>query len=652
VPIDREATLKQAEKLLRQGKLDGAIAEYVRLIEDQPRDWNSINALGDLYVRAGDLDRAVAQFIQVADHLFGEGFLPKAAALYKKALKIQAGHEHTVLRLSEIAARQGLLADARMYLRQLGRQRRDRGDTRGAAECLVRLALLDEADADAKLAGARASQALGDTPQATGLFKQAAEEFAKAGRRPETLEALMEAAALDPADSELRRHLVRECVATGQVDRAREYLTTETAGSDPDLLLALGRIELAAGNEAQARAVFTSIISMAPDRADEVLQLAGEFGRAGDPDRAFLCSEVVVDDALSRADWDRALSVLRGFLTHGAHIPALMKLVELAVDAGRDDVMYEAQAQLADACLAAGRGAEARVIAEDLVVRDPGSDAHADRLRRALDLLGISDAESVINRLREGDGAIAGAFNLDVTSPDAGSSTEFRAPEPAPVVAQASAPPPAIASPAADIVPIEIESAMLPDDAILLDTLEIDLSDALAGLGATSPMLPPPPVVPSEEPVKAPQDLETVFEEMRSRVAMDQRGVDPSVQYERGLQHLEAGRVPDALADLQAAARTPSFRFRASARLGRLHVARGDFDEGIEWLERAAEAPPPSPDEGLSVLYDLAGTLERVGETARALAILLEIDSDRSAYRDVRERIDQLTRVQAGSREA
>jgi Flp pilus assembly protein TadD len=58
VPIDREATLRQAERLKGQGRLDLAIAEYVRLVEDQPRDWNTINALGDLYLRAGDTDRA------------------------------------------------------------------------------------------------------------------------------------------------------------------------------------------------------------------------------------------------------------------------------------------------------------------------------------------------------------------------------------------------------------------------------------------------------------------------------------------------------------------------------------------------------------------------------------------------------------------
>ena len=91
MPIDREATLRQAERLKGQGRLDLAIAEYVRLVEDQPRDWNTINALGDLYLRAGDTDRAVAQFVLIADHLFGEGFFPKAAAVYKKALKSRRG---------------------------------------------------------------------------------------------------------------------------------------------------------------------------------------------------------------------------------------------------------------------------------------------------------------------------------------------------------------------------------------------------------------------------------------------------------------------------------------------------------------------------------------------------------------------------------
>ena len=113
--IDRAEALKKAEKLLRQGKLDPAIAEYVRIVEDQPRDWNTRNTLGDLYVRAGQTDKAVAQYMQIADHLMHEGFFPKAAALYKKILKLKPDDEPVQLNLGEISAKQGLLADAKGY---------------------------------------------------------------------------------------------------------------------------------------------------------------------------------------------------------------------------------------------------------------------------------------------------------------------------------------------------------------------------------------------------------------------------------------------------------------------------------------------------------------------------------------------------------
>ena len=114
--IDRAATLRNAEKLLRQGKLEPAIAEYLRVVEDQPRDWNTANTLGDLYVRAGQIDKAVEQFTRIADSLSDEGFLPKAGALYKKILKLKPDHEHALLQAAEIAGSQGLLADARAYL--------------------------------------------------------------------------------------------------------------------------------------------------------------------------------------------------------------------------------------------------------------------------------------------------------------------------------------------------------------------------------------------------------------------------------------------------------------------------------------------------------------------------------------------------------
>ncbi len=158
MPIDRDAALKEAEQLLRQGKLDGAIEAYVRLVEDRPSDWSSINALGDLCLRTGDVERAIVQFTRVADQFFSDGSLQKAAALYKKALRAQGDHEPALQQLGEIAVRQGITVDAGVYLQRLAEQRQRRGDDHGAVESLARLGALKEARIESRMAAATAAE--------------------------------------------------------------------------------------------------------------------------------------------------------------------------------------------------------------------------------------------------------------------------------------------------------------------------------------------------------------------------------------------------------------------------------------------------------------------------------------------------------------
>ena len=97
------------------------------------------------------------------------------------------------------------------------------------------------------------------------------------------------------------------------------------------------------------------------------------------------------------SEFDDAASILQEFVTRvPTHVPALLKLVEVCVDGGLEAAMYEAQAQLADAYLSAVQAAEARVIAEDLVAREPWEAAHIERFRRALVMLRVSEPDTVI----------------------------------------------------------------------------------------------------------------------------------------------------------------------------------------------------------------------------------------------------------------
>jgi len=646
VSIDRETALRQAEKLHHEGKLDLAIAAYARLVEAQPRDWNTMNTLGDLYLRAGDVERGVAQFVQIADHLFSEGFFPKAAALYKKTLKAKPDHEHTLLRLAEIAASQELLADARTYLRKLWELRSERGDERGAADCLVRLATLPQADTETVLTAARVSRALGDTEQAAALFRMAAAELQKAGRDGAALDALTQVMALQPSDTALRRDLVGRYVTAGQLERVGQLLDAETAGSEPDLLFALGQIELSRKDDAAACAALTRFITVATERSADVLRLAGELGRAGDAQRAFTLSEIVVDDAVLRSDWDRAIDVLQQFLVHGPHIPALVKLVQVAGDAGHEDVLQESRERLADAYLENGSAPEARYVAELLFEAAPESAVHAARLRRALEMAGVEDPDAAVQVLRARLGAepaVAGA----PPEPELAVAVEEIAVEEI-VEIDADVDTPAFTISAVDddvldlgaVPDVQRPAEVLRVSEVANQPVEIDLSDALSALGGSAAAS-----AAAGRPA-AGASLEAIFEAMRPRGADYRTVAEGAELYERGLRRLEDGEIRDGLADLAEAARVPAFRFPAASRLGREYVARGHAHAGIEWLERAAEMPAPSRDAGLAVLYDLGVALNAVGESTRALAVMMELEADEPNYRDVRQRLQVLARAE------
>src|SRR5687768_6823819 len=145
--LDRASVVKKAEALVRERKLDQAAAEYRALVEENPGDGGAANALGDLYARLGDSVRAIEQFTNLGESEWLQGFSAKAAAFYKKALKVDPNCEAALLRLGEIAAAQSLRVDAVRHWKRLLERRRLRGDAAGEAEVEGWLADLEGARA-------------------------------------------------------------------------------------------------------------------------------------------------------------------------------------------------------------------------------------------------------------------------------------------------------------------------------------------------------------------------------------------------------------------------------------------------------------------------------------------------------------------------
>src|SRR6185436_15479068 len=197
------------------------------------------------------------------------------------------------------------------------------------------------------------------------------------------------------------------------------------------------------------------------------------------PDAAFVCVDAAVDAAIHAREFDDAASLLQEFVTRRpSNITALLKLVEVCVDGGLESMMCDAQTQLADAYLAAGKASEARAIAEDLVAREPWEGAHIDRFRRALVMLRVSEPDTVIAERLSGTTPFvardhfSGAVEAPATPPEPPAETPPAAAPHQPVSREVPADVRKPAPPAA-ATPVKKPSAP-----------EIDLSHALGELDA------------------------------------------------------------------------------------------------------------------------------------------------------------------------
>jgi tetratricopeptide (TPR) repeat protein len=664
VAINRTRTLKEAEKLLRQGRLDAAIEEYQRVLAEFPQDWTTANILGDCYYRAQQADKAVEQYVHIADHLMRDGLTQPAGALYRKILKIKPDHDHALLQAAIVATSQGALADARQWLSALVSIRQARGDVAGATEILLRIGSLDPADLDARLAAARQVLPAGSSDELTREIRDLVDALFAARRGDEGIAMLEEATAAAPDNAVLKARLARAWVERGDFDRARvhassagEYLELADACAargdadgqvamladarrlapddlsiadrlvracaergdyaaacahldaigdvyDGDLFATAGEVRARAGQLEAARGVFARLLAREAHRTGALIE---QGLRMTEPELALVHVESAADAQLARGDTFGAIVAYRRFAdAFPAHLPALLRLVDISVDAGLHQETTEAQARLAEAHLAAGRPAEARVIAEDLLGRHPTDAQHEDRLRRTLVALGEPHVEAIIaERLNTGNVLGFEEFPLDLDSApgqfDTATGREGRESE----AAGGSA-----------------DGTRANADAPGVDP---EIAVAAAGTGGDS------------------------FKGFHEDITRQSLISVAEQHYKLALAYEEAGMPGQAITELRVAVRSPRRRFEAAAMLARLSLAGGRVDEAIDWFERAAEAPAPSLEACRKLLYELGDALDTAGQAARALAVFLELQAESSSYRDVARRVDRLRRAGTGS---
>lgn len=174
--FDKAKSLTAAKRYMLQNNSQAAIEIFRQIVEAEPLDLSSINTLGDLYVRTGQIPEAAGQFSKLADAYLSQGVARKAIAVLKKIMSIDPANTGTWIKLADLYATAGLPGEARQHYLQIADAYSRNGRMTDAIEVFGKVVALDPSNASARIK-------LGELCRREGLNDQAYEAFITAARQ-------------------------------------------------------------------------------------------------------------------------------------------------------------------------------------------------------------------------------------------------------------------------------------------------------------------------------------------------------------------------------------------------------------------------------------------------------------------------------------
>jgi pilus assembly protein FimV len=387
--------VEAAQKLLNQGKVTQAIAEYQQILKYEPRDQVTLMTIGELYIRQGETFQAIEYFERLAQLFVSDGFLTKAIAVYKRIAKLAPEEIRPLEKLADLYVQQGVMSEARPLFLQLAELHLKNNKQADAVALLKKLLLAEPDNLRIQIRLADLYQAMGQPAEALECYVSAAQRALARGDHAECEKLSDKALHINPKHLDAMIVKARAFSSTGNATQAAEILEKvpdlEKGGEPAELLLDL-YLKNAKWDEATA-------LALKIHAADE---------------KNFTATQKVTEALLESGQGERAMAVLSriripmtdaGEHENVAHLltelatrlPGRLEPLEWLVDTyGRTSDSFrlpDALAQLGEALTSQGKLERAKGVFEQLLDREPESDSAKRKLNDVLRKMGLAAGE-------------------------------------------------------------------------------------------------------------------------------------------------------------------------------------------------------------------------------------------------------------------
>ena len=393
--FNKQKVLSAAEKFVQQGKLQGAISEYQKVLKADPKDLTVMNTVGDLYSRLGEQDKAAECFKSVGDAYAGQGFTVKAIAMYKKLSKLKASME-CVLRLAELYTQQGLFNDARAQYLLVAEDFLKSGQLDQAVRIFQKTLEMDPDNVPMRTKLAEVYVRLGKKQEAWQILTAAAESLRAKGQLAAADEILQRMLKLEPGNSYALVLRGRAAVDAGDFGAAIECLSkVSDLDSNVDGLRALFQAYLRTKKFSEASTLATKLANVHDD-ISAVTQYTDALVEAQQY-RDVLQVFEEFSDRLLRNDPAKLLESLRsviGYVKDDSQ--ALETILRLFQKTGENAHLTEIYELLAHAYVQSDDLEKAREYYLKLTQLEPGNQMHAKNYQQVLEKQGTPSKAHLI----------------------------------------------------------------------------------------------------------------------------------------------------------------------------------------------------------------------------------------------------------------
>ena len=388
---NKSKNVEAAQKLLNQGKVAQAIAEYQNILKYEPRDQVTLMTIGELYIRQGETFQAIDYFERLAQIFVGDGFLTKAIAVYKRIAKLAPEEIRPLEKLADLYVQQGVMSEARPLFLQLAEIHLKNHRQPDAVGLLKKLLQAEPDNLRIQIRLADLYQAMGQTREAIEAYVSASQRALARGDQGESEKLADKALKLEPNNLAAIIVKARMYSSQGNFTKAEQLLEQaadlEKGGEQTELLLDL---YLKNSDWDQASALAQRVFETDQKNFGPMQKVVEALLQSGNGEKAVKIlekSRLAMIDAGEHEVVAKLLSELAAGMPGG--IQPLEWLVELYGRTSDPFRLADALAHLGDALAANHQWERAKKTFEQLLEREPDSDSAKRKLNGVLRKMGL-----------------------------------------------------------------------------------------------------------------------------------------------------------------------------------------------------------------------------------------------------------------------